>query len=83
MEQRLSLVTLGVSDVGRARAFYEEMGWRGQEVEDTVFFHAGTIGVVLWGRDKLAEDSGVDDTRPERLRRHRPSSQRSLAVGGR
>ena len=62
MEQRLSLVTLGVADLGRARQFYERLGWRGQEVEETVFFQAGTIGIVLWGRDKLAADSGVEDT---------------------
>ena len=62
MEQRLSLVTLGVADIGRARQFYEQLGWRGQEIEETVFFQAGTIGVVLWGRDKLARDSGVHDT---------------------
>ncbi len=62
MEQRLSLVTLGVADIGRARQFYEQLGWRGQEIEETVFFQTGTIGVVLWGRDKLAQDSGVDDT---------------------
>jgi uncharacterized protein len=61
MEQRLSLVTLGVDDLSRAREFYERLGWRGQEVEETVFFQAGSIGIVLWGRDKLAEDSGVDD----------------------
>ena len=61
MEQRLSLVTLGVDDLSRARGFYEQLGWRGQEVEETVFFQAGSIGIVLWGRDKLAEDSGVDD----------------------
>lgn len=61
MEQRLSLVTLGVADLARAREFYERLGWRGQEADETVFFQAGTIGVVLWGRDKLAEDSGVDD----------------------
>jgi catechol 2,3-dioxygenase-like lactoylglutathione lyase family enzyme len=62
MEQRLSLVTLGVADVGRARAFYEELGWHGQEVEETVFFQAGGMALVLWGRDKLALDSGVVDT---------------------
>ncbi len=62
MEQRLSLVTLGVTDVGRARAFYEELGWHGQEVEETVFFQAGGMALVLWGRDKLALDSGVVDT---------------------
>lgn len=62
MEQRLSLVTLGVSDVGRARRFYEQLGWRGQEAEETVFFQAGGIAVVLWGREKLAADSGITDT---------------------
>lgn len=52
---------LGVTDVDRARRFYEELGWRGQEVEDTVFFQAGGQAMVLWGRDKLEADSGVDD----------------------
>ncbi|MEJ7716870.1 MAG: VOC family protein [Thermoleophilaceae bacterium] len=61
MEQRLSLITLGVADVRRSRAFYERLGWQGQEVEETVFFQAGGIAVALWGRDKLAKDSGVPD----------------------
>ena len=61
MEQRVSLITLGVADVGRARRFYEDLGWRGQEVEETVFFQAGGSAVVLWGRDKLAADGGVED----------------------
>lgn len=61
MEQRLSLVTLGVADIDRAREFYARIGWHGQQTQETVFFQAGTIGVVLWGRDKLASDSGVDD----------------------
>ena len=57
MQQRVSLITLGVDDVGRARRFYEALGWRGQEVEDTVFFQAGGLAVVLWGRSKLAADA--------------------------
>lgn len=61
MEQRISLVTLGVADVARARAFYESLGWRGQEVEETVFYQAGGMALVLWGRDKLADDLGVPD----------------------
>ena len=61
MEQRISLVTLGVSDVARSRAFYEALGWRGQEVEETVFFQAGGLALVLWGRDKLARDCGLRD----------------------
>ncbi|MDT0261187.1 VOC family protein [Jatrophihabitans lederbergiae] len=59
MEQRLSLVTLGVTDLPRARAFYEHLGWRGQEVEETVFFQAGGMGIVLWSLDKLSADCGV------------------------
>ena len=61
MEQRISLVTLGVDDLPRSRAFYEALGWRGQEVEETVFFQAGAMVVVLWGREKVAADSGVPD----------------------
>jgi uncharacterized protein len=59
MEQRISLVTLGVSDVSRAFAFYQRLGWRGQEVEDTVFFQTGAIAVVLWHQDKLADDAAL------------------------
>lgn len=59
MEQRISLITLGVADLSRARAFYESLGWHGQEVEETVFFQTGGLGLVLWHRDKLAADAGV------------------------
>jgi hypothetical protein len=65
MEQRISLITLGVADVARARTFYERLGWRGQEVEQTVFFQAGSMAVVLWSRDKLAADGLVPDTRSD------------------
>ncbi|MEU8004945.1 VOC family protein [Catellatospora sp. NPDC049111] len=61
MEQRISIVTFGVADLPRARAFYERLGWRGQEIEQTVFFQTGGIAVVLWGRDKVAADAGVPD----------------------
>jgi predicted lactoylglutathione lyase len=61
MDQRISLITLGVTDLARAREFYERLGWRGQELEQTVFFQAGGLAVVLWGRDKVAADAGVDD----------------------
>ena len=64
MEQRLSLITLGVSDLARARAFYEALGWttRAADGDDVVFFQAGGIIVGLWGRAQLAEDSGVEDS---------------------
>jgi catechol 2,3-dioxygenase-like lactoylglutathione lyase family enzyme len=64
MEQRVSLVTLGVSDVARARAFYDALGWQGQEVEETVFYQSGGMAIVLWGRAKLAADAGIIDTQP-------------------
>jgi uncharacterized protein len=63
MRQRLTLVTLGVSDLERAREFYEGLGWRtgAKEADDVIFFQAGCMVVALWGRDKLAEDSAVTD----------------------
>ena len=63
MEQRLSLVTLGVRDLARARAFYEALGWKTGAApdDDVVFFQAGCMIVALWDRTKLAEDSGVSD----------------------
>jgi catechol 2,3-dioxygenase-like lactoylglutathione lyase family enzyme len=64
MEQRLSLVTLGVADLPRARAFYEALGWKTGAApdDDVVFFQAGGSILALWGRDQLAEDSGVEDS---------------------
>lgn len=62
MEQRVSIVTLGVADVASSRAFYERLGWRvGMDVEETVFFQAGGLAVILWGREALADDTGVTD----------------------
>ena len=61
MEPRISLVTLGVADLARSRAFYEALGWRGQEVEETYFVQAGGSAVVLWSRAQLADDAGVRD----------------------
>jgi uncharacterized protein len=64
VEQRLSLITLGVADLARARAFYEGLGWTTNAApeDDVVFFQAGGMIVALWSRDRLAEDSGVDDS---------------------
>jgi uncharacterized protein len=61
IEQRVSSISLGVADVKRSRAFYERLGWQGQEVEETVVFRVGAIMLVLWGRDKLALDCGLFD----------------------
>ncbi|MGN6522861.1 MAG: VOC family protein [Actinomycetes bacterium] len=64
MEQRLSLVTLGVTDLARARAFYEALGWTSASAPDSdvVFFQAGGMVLGLWSRTELAVDSGVIDT---------------------
>jgi predicted lactoylglutathione lyase len=63
MEQRVSLVTLGVADLGRARTFYEGLGWTASgDEDDVVFFQARGMVLALWGRDQLAEDSAVTDT---------------------
>lgn len=63
MEQRLSMVTLGVSDLERARRFYEAMGWEHEDSpEGIVFFQTGGIVFGLWSREELAADSGVADS---------------------
>ena len=61
MEQRVSVITLGVSDLARARAFYEGLGWatRAEPDDDVVFFQAGGMVHALWDRARLAED-GAD-----------------------
>jgi uncharacterized protein len=62
MKQAVSLVTLGVSDYERAKTFYEALGWStALEIEETAFFQANGVVLVLWARDKLAQDSGIDD----------------------
>ena len=63
MEQRVSLITLGVSDLERARAFYETLGWTTGAApgDDVVFFQAGGMIVALWSRAQLAEDTVVVD----------------------
>ena len=64
MEQRLSVLTLGSQDLARSRAFYEAMGWKtnAEPDADVAFFQAGGIVVALWDREKLAEDSAVEDS---------------------
>lgn len=64
MEPRLTVVTLGVTDLARARRFYEALGWRSpcEPDSDVVFFQSGGMVFALWGRDQLAEDSVVTDS---------------------
>jgi len=63
MEQRISLVTLGVADLNRARSFYEALGWNATgPTDDVVFFQTGGMVFGLWSRTELAHDSGVFDS---------------------
>ena len=65
MRQSISLVTLGVSDYERAKSFYEALGWRVTwEAEQTSFFEANGVVLVLWSREKLAADMGIRDESP-------------------
>ena len=67
MEQRVSFVTLGVTDVAKARAFYEALGWVASPASkegEVAFFQAGPMVVALWKRSELAKDAGVPDSTP-------------------
>jgi uncharacterized protein len=63
MEQRISLVTLGVADIGRSRRFYEEgLGWRpGYVSEEVIFFQVGGLVLALFPRAELAADAQLAD----------------------
>jgi predicted lactoylglutathione lyase len=64
MKQRVNLITLGVTDLARARRFYEALGWQtgAEPGDDVVFFQAGEMVLALWDRARLAEDSAVADS---------------------
>jgi predicted lactoylglutathione lyase len=66
MDQRLTLVTLGVADVAKSRAFYEALGWRPQPPtqDDVVFFQMNGMVLALFGRQALADDAGVPNAKP-------------------
>jgi uncharacterized protein len=61
MEQRVSLITLGVADLGRSREFYERLGWRRSmaKAEGVVFFQTGGMALGLYPRHELAKDANV------------------------
>lgn len=62
MEQRLSMITLGVSDRHRAYKFYEALGWSGKSPDGNIWlFQMNGFILALWERDKLAEDTVVKD----------------------
>ena len=62
MEQRISLVTLGVKDLGASKRFYADgLGWKPVfENKEIIFFQTGGMVFALFLRDKLAEDFQVD-----------------------
>ena len=62
MIQSISLVTLGVRDYERAKAFYAALGWKPErEIEETAFYQANGVVLVLWARSELADDMGIAD----------------------
>ena len=68
MEQRLSLITLGVAGVGDAVGFYERLGWspaNDWRAQGVAFFQTGGMVVALWSRDELSADSTVSDAGAE------------------
>lgn len=64
MRQRVSVITLGVTDLRAARRFYEALGWQSEAApeDDVVFFQAGDMVLALWDRGRLAQDSCVEDS---------------------
>ena len=66
MEPRLSLITLGVGDVARARKFYEALGFKAGKAsqESVTFLDAGGVVLALFGRGPLAHDATVPDSAP-------------------
>ena len=63
MRESISLVTLGVVDYARAKAFYEALGWAVRmEERETAFYQANGVVLVLWSRERLAGESGIADT---------------------
>jgi len=66
MEQRVSVITLGVGDLARAVRFYEALGWHAANdwaAQDVAFYEtSGGAVFALWGRGELTQDSGVVDS---------------------
>ena len=78
MEQRISLITLGVADLRRAMDFYAALGWEGSSPDDDVaFFQAGGMVLALWDRDEAG--GGQRRHGHSRLGRRHARAQRALA----
>jgi uncharacterized protein len=66
LKPTLSLVTLGVSDLARAKQFYTDLGWTPlpQPSEGVAFFELDGLMLSLFPREELAKDAGVEDSKP-------------------
>ena len=62
MDQRITLITLGVADLQASRGFYERLGWKRsvKNAEGVAFFQAGGVALALYPRTSLAQDLGVE-----------------------
>ena len=61
MEQRITLITLGVTDLNTSRSFYERLGWKRSvaTAKGVAFFDAGAVVLALYPREDLARDLGI------------------------
>ena len=61
LEQRMSVITIGVADIKRSRAFYEKLGWKSshKSTEEVVFFQLNGLILAIWGQEELAQDAGL------------------------
>jgi predicted lactoylglutathione lyase len=61
MEQRITLVTLGVNDLVKSTGFFEALGWRRsvRRAEAVAFFQCGGVAISLYPRSKLAADAHI------------------------
>ncbi|MFZ0273393.1 MAG: VOC family protein [Acidobacteriaceae bacterium] len=66
MDQRISIITLGVADLARSRAFYRRLGWQESSAgnDAIAFFQAGGIVLALYPRPELAKDAQAKDVTP-------------------
>ena len=63
MEQRISVITLGVSDLKRSRSFYERLGWKvatEEQADNIVAFNLQSFVLALYPKDGLTEDVGIE-----------------------
>lgn len=65
MDQRISIITLGVRDLKKSRKFYDALGWKmstnDEEAENIIAYNMSNgVALGLFGYDALAHDANVD-----------------------